>query len=164
MTDIPDRHVNCLLYAKQINNQITKEEFTMYTKRFSSWPKFLDEFAPYTYGKQQTSGFTSRPAVNIKENAEDFELEIAAPGLKKDDFKVTVEEGVLTISCEKEEQSQEAYLKREFGYGKFQRAFELGETINQEDINAKYENGILRLVLAKKEEAKPKPAKDIAIA
>jgi HSP20 family protein len=122
----------------------------------------MDEFAPYKYGKDQNC-FSARPAVNIKENADNFELEIAAPGLIKEDFKVKVEKNILTISAEKDHNAA-GYVKQEFGYHNFQRSFELGERINQEDISARYENGVLHLTLAKKEEAKQKPAKKIAIA
>lgn len=107
------------------------------------------------------------PAVNIKESSKDFSLEFAAPGFKKEDFKVTVENDVLNISAEtKEEKNEEnkKFTRREFTYNSFSRSFSLPENANTESIDAKYENGILNLSIPKKEESKPLPKKDIKVA
>jgi len=135
----------------------------MYTKGFSNWPAFINEFAPYRYSDKTAECKCSRPAVNIAESNENFTLSLAAPGLSKDDFKIKVEENVLSISVDKEVKDA-SYTKKEFGYEKFERSFELGEKINQDAIDAKYQDGILELTLGKKEEAKQKPAREIAIA
>ena len=96
----------------------------------------------------------------------EISLELAAPGMKKNDFKVGVEDDVLTISAEREEtkeENEEMYNRREFTYASFQRKFTLPETIDANKVTAKYEDGVLLLSLPKKPEAQPKPAKTIKI-
>ncbi|RPD98738.1 Hsp20/alpha crystallin family protein [Aureibaculum marinum] len=97
------------------------------------------------------------PALNIKETDDTFEIELAAPGYSKKDFNVTIDGGLLNISAEKEseeKEEEENYTCREFSYESFQRSLMLPETVKSEDVKAKYENGILKFHLAKKEEAK----------
>ena len=109
---------------------------------------------------------TSVPAVNIKDNTEGFELELAVPGMKKDDFTVEVDNDVLTISSEVEienEENNENYTRKEFSFTSFKRAFTLPETVDGSKIDAKYEDGILKLTLPKKQEALPKPKRLIEI-
>jgi HSP20 family protein len=111
---------------------------------------------------------TTIPLVNIKETNENFEVEMAAPGMKKEDFKVELDGNVLTITSEKRDGNEvkdgERYTRREFSYQSFQRSFQLPkEVVDADKIEAKYENGVLRLVIPKKEEAKPKPPKTIQI-
>ncbi|MER3376400.1 MAG: Hsp20/alpha crystallin family protein [Allomuricauda sp.] len=109
---------------------------------------------------------TSVPAVNIKDNQENFELELAVPGVKKDDFTVEVDNDVLTISSEMKSENEETkdnYTRKEFSYSSFRRAFTLPETVDGSKIDAKYEDGILRLTLPKKQEALPKPKRLISI-
>lgn len=114
-------------------------------------------------------GFFDResiPAVNVKETDDNFQIELAAPGMKKKDFKVDVKNGVLNISAENEESNEEKeenYTRKEFSYTSFNRSFTLPESINNEDIHAKYNEGVLTLTLAKKEEEKKQLAKEIAI-
>jgi HSP20 family protein len=106
------------------------------------------------------------PAVNTKETDSGFEIELAAPGMSKEDFNVSLENGVLTISSEKNTSTNEendGYVLREFGYSSFSRSFTLPENVSEEDIKAKYENGILRLELPKIEKAKKKSPKLIEI-
>ncbi|MFT7611238.1 MAG: HSP20 family protein [Parvicellaceae bacterium] len=108
----------------------------------------------------------SLPAVNVKETDESFEIEVAAPGMKKDDFNVNIENGILKISSEKEEESEEVdenYTRKEFSYSSFGRSFTLPDSINSEKINAKYDAGVLRIELAKNEEAKRRLSKSIDI-
>ncbi|MEJ6980168.1 Hsp20/alpha crystallin family protein [Pedobacter sp. P351] len=100
---------------------------------------------------------TKVPAVNIAETENDFHIELAAPGLKKEDFKINLDKYVLSISAEKKsENTQESkrYNKREYSYSSFVRSFTLPETADQENINAEYADGILTIKVAKKEEAK----------
>ena len=107
------------------------------------------------------------PAVNVKENANNFEIEVAAPGLTKEDFKITLENRILTISSEKraeKNEENEKFTRKEFSYRAFKRSFSLPENVNEENVNANYENGILRLILTKKEIAKMAPRKEISIA
>lgn len=97
------------------------------------------------------------PAVNITEQKDDYLISLAAPGLKKDDFNISVEGNMLTISCEKEEENEEndqRYNRREYNYSSFERSFTLPDEVNKDKVDAKYEHGVLKLVLPKKEEAK----------
>jgi HSP20 family protein len=108
------------------------------------------------------------PAVNVRENDDEITIELAAPGLRKEDFKLDYDNGRLTISAEKEEKFEEKdgekITRREFSYSSFQRSFSVPETVvNVEKITAKYSDGILKLTLPKREEVKPKPAKQIKI-
>jgi HSP20 family protein len=92
------------------------------------------------------------PAVNIKENEKDFEIELAAPGLNKKDFKISVANGMMTISSEKEEKTEEEkenYTRREFSYRSFRRSFRLPENVDENKIKASYQNGVLMLKVAK---------------
>ena len=111
---------------------------------------------------------TTIPAVNVKESAENFEVEMAAPGMKKEDFRVELDGNQLTISSEmrneKEEKEGERYTRREFSYQSFQRTFTLPKNVVDVDqIHATYENGVLRLLIPKREEAKQRPPRTIEI-
>ncbi len=110
---------------------------------------------------------TTLPAVNIKEDDDGFEVEMSAPGLDKKDFNIELNNSVLTISSEKEVENEtkegQQFTRREFSYQSFSRSFTLPETTESEKIAAKYENGILSVSIPKKEEAKPKPVKQIEI-
>ncbi len=108
------------------------------------------------------------PAVNVKENDNEYLIDVAAPGLKKGDFKVNYDNGRLTIASEKKEEHEEKdgerVTRKEFSYQSFQRSFNVPENVvNADKIGAKYEDGILHVTLPKREEAKPKPAKEIKI-
>jgi HSP20 family protein len=97
------------------------------------------------------------PAVNIAETENEFHIELAAPGLSKEDFKISVEKNILTVSAEKKaetEVSDKKYSKKEFSYSSFKRTFTLPETVDYAKIEAGYTDGILKLNIAKKEEAK----------
>jgi len=107
----------------------------------------------------------SMPAVNIAETDKTFELELAAPGMRKNDFKVKIENGMLNISAEREEEkkeNQKNYTRREYSYNSFNRSFTLPENVKEEDIKAHYEDGVLKLTLAKKVVTVSK-AKEIAV-
>ena len=111
---------------------------------------------------------TTIPAINIREDNDNFYVEVAAPGMTKDDFKVELDGTTLTISSEKETRQEqkegEKYSRREFSYQSFQRVFELPvHVVDAEHIEAKYENGLLHLVIPKKEEAKQRPPRTIRI-
>jgi HSP20 family protein len=111
---------------------------------------------------------TTIPAVNIRETNDTFVVEMAAPGMKKDDFRVELDGNTLTISSEKQDQRQEneseRYTRREFSYQSFQRTFQLQkDVVDTDKIVARYENGVLHLEIPKKEEAKQKPPKMIQI-
>jgi len=100
---------------------------------------------------------TRVPAVNISETTDHFHVDLAAPGLKKQDFKISLERNVLNITVENQNESQEdnkRYAKREFSYSSFVRSFTLPEQADPNRIEARYEDGILKVDIAKKEEAK----------
>jgi HSP20 family protein len=141
--------------------------------RFSTrYPALFDHFVYNDSSDWSNLNFlktnTTLPSVNIKESDEDFEFEIAAPGLSKEDFRLELNNDLLTISSERENNNEmkegEQFTKREFSYSSFTRSFTLPDTADGEKIEARYENGILRLLIPKKEEAKPKPVRQIAIA
>lgn len=110
---------------------------------------------------------TTLPSVNIKEDTEGYKVEVAAPGFTKKDFKIEINNNVLTISSEKKVEDEtnegEQFTKREFSYQSFSRSFSLPLTVENDKISAKYENGILNINIPKREEAKPKPTRQIAI-
>lgn len=109
---------------------------------------------------------TSIPAVNIQDNDRDFVVSIAAPGLKKDDFKISLNHNLLTISSEqkseKEDKEEGKYTRKEYNYSSFSRSFTIPETVEVDQIDAKYENGELKITLPKKEKA-VKIVKEIAV-
>jgi HSP20 family protein len=118
-------------------------------------------------GDFPVSDFATRiPSVNITENEKNFKIEMAAPGLEKKDFKIEVENGALWISAEKKEETKEEkknFTRREFSYNSFSRSFRLPENCWPDKIEAKYDSGILKLMLPKKEVTVSKPAKEIKI-
>ncbi|MBK9565045.1 MAG: Hsp20/alpha crystallin family protein [Saprospiraceae bacterium] len=107
------------------------------------------------------------PSVNVSEDNENVVLEVAAPGLDKKDFNITVEKDQLIISATKEAQAEDKeegkWTRKEFNYQSFKRSFHLSDKIETDKIEAEYNNGILKLVLPKKEEAKPKAPATIDI-
>ncbi len=122
------------------------------------WDEIFNSF-PSTWGKDFQSNYTVVP-VNIHETTDGYHVELQAPGRSKEDFKVNVENSVLTISYEKKEETAQPELKtvrREFSYQGFKRSFSLDEKVNADGILAKYENGVLKLFLPKKEEVKIAP-------
>jgi HSP20 family protein len=130
------------------------------------WPNLLDDI----FGEETPSNFGARnaytPSVNVIEADDEYKIEMAAPGLDKDDFSINVDNHTLTISSEKElkdEEKEGRYVRREFGYNKFQRSFGLPEGVNPDDIKAKHQDGILRVHVPKTEKAKEKAPKTIEI-
>ncbi|WP_439556053.1 Hsp20/alpha crystallin family protein [Dyadobacter sp.] len=132
-------------------------------------PSYLNGFfGKDLFNEFNTPAFSgSVPAVNVVESKEGFRIEVAAPGLQKSDFKLNLEKDQLTISAHKEQNSEEAgekYTRREFKYNSFQRTFTLPNSIDGDKIEANYGDGILSVLLPKREEAKEKPARQIEIA
>lgn len=130
------------------------------------FPSLLDEvLRPDFMGGVQ--GFQPlTPAVNIRESETDFTIEVAVPGKRKEDIKVEVEKNILTISSEEQTQHEEInerYTRREFVYGSFRRSFTLPKTVSDDQIQATYEAGVLKLTLPKRLEALPKPKRTIEI-
>lgn len=130
------------------------------------FPSLMSEiFKPDWFGGMENAVGTA-PAVNIRENERDFELELAVPGRKKSDFDIEIDKDILTISSEVKNESEtkeENYTRREFAFTSFKRAFTLPKTVDNDRIEANYENGLLRFVLPKKEEALPKPKRMIEL-
>jgi HSP20 family protein len=128
---------------------------------------FNDFFDRDLFDLTNTSFMNSTlPAVNIKESKEDYQVEVAAPGMNKDDFKIELENNFLVISSEKEDKKEEEgkeFTRREFSYQSFKRSFSLPKTIEDTKIKANYKDGVLKITLPKKEEAKEKPKKLITI-
>jgi HSP20 family protein len=138
----------------------------------SDWPSLMngswlsdffdnDRFFDSDWMKKQ-----SVPAVNVKESEKGFDIELAAPGLSKNDFKVSVDNRVLTISSEKQEEKEEKqkeYTRKEFSYSSFTRSFALPENVNEDGIKATYDNGLLRVSLLKKALTQEKGHKAIAV-
>jgi HSP20 family protein len=129
-------------------------------KKTERMPLFFDDFfKPWNglfegglFGKEMTV-----PAVNITEQKDDYQVSLAVPGMKKDDFNIDVEGNMITISSEKEDSKEEKdkrFTRKEYSYSSFSRSFTLPDEVNKEKIDAKYEEGILKLLLPKKEEAK----------
>jgi len=128
---------------------------------------FNDFFDRDLFDMTNTSFMNSTlPAVNIKESKEDYQVEVAVPGMNKDDFKIELENNFLVISSEKEDKKEEEgkeFTRREFSYQSFKRSFSLPKTIEDSKIKANYKDGVLKITLPKKEEAKEKPKKLITI-
>jgi HSP20 family protein len=98
------------------------------------------------------------PAVNVKENDKNYEIEVSAPGMKKEDFNISVENRILTISAEVKEEKEvkdDKYTRREFVSSSFSRSFSLPENVDENNIQGHYENGILKVTVSKVEERKP---------
>lgn len=138
---------------------------------FPTFPSFFDNFLSrdlMDWNNSNFSGINSTlPAVNISEDDESFLIEVAAPGLVKENFKVNFDKNRLVISSEQKEEKNEGnqkYTRREFSYQTFQRSFSLPEgAVDSDKISAKYVDGILLVSLPKREEVKPKPAREIDI-
>lgn len=132
----------------------------------SSW---MDDIINKSFGNEFMSNFNTGitlPAVNVLDNNEEYIVEMAVPGLKKSDFDISLDNQMLSISAElstENEDRNENYTRREFGYSSFKRTFSLPESVETDKINAKYEDGILKVLLPKRDEAKKKPLRQIKI-
>ncbi len=139
---------------------------------FPALPQFFDDFftkdlADWGFHNNSTTN-TTLPSVNIIEDNDGFSVEMAAPGMHKKDFQIELDNETLTISSEKEDVHElkegENFTRREFSYQSFKRSFHLPQSVvDNSKIRAKYENGILKVVIPKKEEAKKLPPKKIEI-
>lgn len=138
----------------------------------SFWPKMMQDF----FGTENPFDWDEKfwfpeksvelPSTNVIENNGEFKLELSAPGFEKKDFKIDVQDGVLSISAENKKESEEKkenYRKREFSYNSIRRSFALPENVKEEGIDAKYENGILKLILPKKMIEAEKAKKEISV-
>jgi len=138
---------------------------------FPSFPSWADRFFEGDLMDFNTMNFagtnTALPAANFSEKGDEFQIEVAAPGMKKDDFSINYDNGKLLIACEKQEEQEgesDKFSHREFSYQSFQRSFNLPEElIITDQIKATYSDGILHVILPKREEIRTKPAKEIKI-
>ncbi len=138
---------------------------------FSSLPSLFDRFLNEGLMDWNNLNYsttdTTIPSFNVKEDEDKYSIEVAAPGMKKDDFDVKLENDMLTISSEKKEEedkSEEGFTRKEFRYQAFQRSFSLPEGyILGDKISAKYNDGILQIELPKRDEVKPQPPRSIKI-
>ncbi|MGA0558507.1 Hsp20/alpha crystallin family protein [Larkinella sp. VNQ87] len=136
-----------------------------------AFPALFDDFFGRDLFNWNNSNFSSTqttiPSVNIRETTEAFEVEMAAPGMEKQDFRIELTGNQLTISSVKqhnEEKQTGNYTRREFSYQSFQRNFELPkDVVDADGIQARYENGLLHLTIPKKEEARQKAPRRIEI-
>lgn len=173
------RHISCFTFEfiKKIVKQKKKTMSLLTRRSSSSFPSLVNDFFENDFffrpslidyaGGMLGSLSNTLPSVNISEEEDSFRIEVAAPGLEKKDFKIETEGGYLIISSEKEKESEEEkenFRRKEFSYSIFSRSFQLPENSISEKIEAKYENGILRLVLPKKEHTSVKHRKEIKVA
>ncbi len=144
---------------------------TIIRKRNYSSPSIFDEFFNDSYlpgffeHNAKSNGSTS-PAVNVEEDEKEYRIEVAAPGLEKEDLHVTIDDGVLTIKAEQKadnKESKDNYIRREFEFSSFSRAFTLPDEVDAEKISAKHKNGVLKVTLPKAE-VKVAPVKEVKIA
>lgn len=137
----------------------TRENFpAIFSDFFRPWNEWFDNPAP--------ERMLTVPAVNISEQNGNYNVTMAAPGLKKDDFRIDVSGNLMTISASTESEKEETdkkYTRKEYNYSSFSRSFTLPDEINKESIEARYDNGVLTLLLPKKEEAKKPGAKNIEV-
>ncbi len=140
------------------------------TKTTERMPTVFDDFFKPWNEWFDNGGLWGRvmniPAVNITENKDEYKVALAVPGMKKDDFKIDVDGNMLTISSEKEESKEEKdkkFTRKEYNYSSFSRSFTLPDEVNKEKIEAKYEEGVLKISLPRREEAKKNIAKHIAV-
>lgn len=128
---------------------------SFFTDFFSDVDRFFENDLfrmPAQIGRQM---MRNMPATNIRESEKDFTIELAAPGMTKDDFNIDIDEGMLTISSQKEEDTtkeEENFTRREYNYSSFSRSFRLPESVNADEIKARYEEGVLKINVPKRED------------
>lgn len=140
------------------------------TRLSENMPSMLDDFFKPWNDIIDNSRWNFRtinlPAVNIIEKEKEYQLHLAVPGMKKEDFKIDMEGNMLTISSEKEETKEDKnkkFTRKEYSYSSFSRSFSVPEDIKQDKIEAKYEDGVLNISLPRKEEVKKNGTKKIAV-
>ena len=136
-------------------------------KQTPFFPSLIDDFIGSDWNLKVPSFSSTMPAVNIKELDSQFEIELAVPGKKKDDFEIEVENGILSISSSQEEEQQVnekgKFTRREFSYTSFRRSFTIPDSVDPTKIDARYADGVLQVLLPKHKEAQPQPKKLIKI-
>ncbi len=133
---------------------------------WNDFDNFFNDFFEGEFNPRHIARTTSVPAANVKETDGAYHVELAAPGMKKDDFKIELNDDLLSIRTDKSEEKveeNEKFTKREFNYASFVRSFRLPENVDFEKINAQYENGILTLDIPKAELEEKSKVRQIAI-
>lgn len=133
------------------------------THGYKTFSDLMNEM--FTEERVYPNQFIANPPANVLESKFDFRIEIAAPGFEKSDFKIDLDKNLLTISLDKavDENSEENFNLKEFNFNSFNRSFRVSDKINTEMVNAIYKNGLLQVMLPKREEAVEKPAREIKI-
>lgn len=137
--------------------------------RLPGLPSWFDDILGKNFGDEFLSNFNTgitMPAVNIIDTDNEFVVEMAVPGLKKSDFQITIDNGILSVGAEtkaEENEETENYTRKEFGYASFKRTFAIPDSVETGSIMAGYTDGILKISLPKRDEAKRKPVKNIEI-
>ncbi|MEZ4937006.1 MAG: Hsp20/alpha crystallin family protein [Crocinitomicaceae bacterium] len=144
---------------------------TIIKRNQSLFPSMFNNFFENEWrnGTGLSTSFANQPSVNIKETEENFLIEMATPGIKKEEINIQIENGVLIVSAmtkgeHVDTDKEERYTRREFYSTSFRQTFTLSEGIDEKQIGAKYEDGVLNIVLPKADVAKPKPVQQIKIA
>lgn len=140
-------------------SRLSEKRPAIFDNFFKPWNEF--------FGNEELWNRTINvPAVNIKEGKDEYSVSLAAPGLKKDDFRIDVEGDMLTISCEKEETKEEKekkFTRKEYNYSSFSRSFTLPADVNREKIDAHYSDGVLNISLPRKANGKKESATQITV-
>ncbi len=139
--------------------KLSERMHSLFSDSFSPWSDLFDS------GDWPMRTITV-PAVNIAEKDNHLVVTLAAPGMRKDDFRIEVDGNMLTISSEKEDSNEEKnrkFTRKEYNFSSFRRCFSLPEEIKQENIEAKYQDGVLEISLPRKEAAKKPEVKKIAV-
>lgn len=140
----------------------------MLVKRHSNYlPTLVSDFWGEDLFPTFEQNWRMTPAVNIIESDQDFKVEVAAPGLCKDNFKVHVEKNILEISADKTDENEtqdKKYIRKEFSYSEFRRTFSLPSSVDAGKINATHKDGVLTVEIPKRDESKINPRKQIEIA
>ena len=134
---------------------------------FPVYNNFFDNFLNNDYsGCYYDSNSKRVPAANIIEGKDDFRIELAVPGMSKKDFKINLDKNILTVEGGKEiknEENIEKFTRKEFSYNVFKRSFKLIDSVDSGKIDAKYSDGVLNIIIPKREEAKEKPIREIKV-
>ena len=135
-------------------------------KQSPFFPSLVDEFVNKDWNIELPSLSTTLPAVNIIEKEKEYKIELAVPGMRKDHFEIEMEEGILSISANRDEEKTSEkgkFTRREFSYNRFRRSFTIPESVDPAKIDANYAKGVLFISLPKRKEALPQPKKLISI-
>ena len=135
-------------------------------KQSPFFPSLVDEFVNKDWNIELPYLSTILPAVNIIEKEKEYKIELAVPGMRKDHFEIEMEEGILSISANRDEEKTSEkgkFTRREFSYNSFRRSFTIPESVDPAKIDANYVEGVLFISLPKRKEALPQPKKLISI-